>query len=213
MVDPRKDEEWEALRASLRVTYDKYAQERDGGQTQDWKVRERAAFVDMLHQEQKRTLLEIGAGTGRDSLFLQEQGFAVTCIDLSPTMVELCKQKGLNAHVMDMAELRLAEAPFDAVFAMNSLLHLPKVEFLPVLRQIDGVLRPGGLFFLGIYGGYDFEGVWEQDHYRPQRFFSFFTDEQIQREVAKVFDVVTFEAITTYPGEPLHFQALILRKR
>lgn len=209
MNDPQEN----AARDNLRITYDKYAQERDSSKPQDWKVRERAVFLDLLKQEQKRTLLEIGAGTGRDGKFLQEQGFDVTCIDLSPVMVELCKQKGLNAYVMDMTDLRLDEAPFDAVYAINSLLHLPKAEFLPVLRQIEGVLRPGGLFFLGVYGGQDFEGVWEKDFYDPKRFFSFFTDAAIQQEVKKVFDLVSFLAVPSGDGDDLHFQSMILRKR
>ncbi len=209
MNNPQKN----SARENLRVTYDKYAQERDGGPTQDWKVRERAAFLDLLQQENKRTVLEIGAGTGRDSLFLQGQGFVITCIDLSPAMVELCRKKGLNAYVMDMTDIRLAEAPFDAVFAMNSLLHLPKVEFLPVLRQVERALKPGGLFFLGVYGGFDFEGVWEKDFYEPKRFFSFFTDERIQQEVARVFDIVSFMAVPSGDSDDLHFQSLILRKR
>jgi SAM-dependent methyltransferase len=209
MNDPKKN----TARENLRMTYDKYAQERDSGQPQDWKVQERAAFLALLQQENKRTLLEIGAGTGRDSKFFQDQGFDITCIDLSPAMVDLCKQKGLNAYVMDMTEIQLTEAPFDAVFAMNSLLHLPKAEFLTVLRQVEGVLTPSGLFFLGVYGGFDFEGVWEKDFYDPKRFFSFFTDEAIQQKVAKVFDVVSFKPVASGDGDDLHFQSLILRKR
>ena len=209
MSEPKKN----TARENLRVTYDKYAQERDSGKIQEWKVRERAAFLDLLRQENKRALLEIGAGPGRDGKFLQDQGFDVTCIDLSPAMVELCRQKGLKAYVMDMTELQLAEAPFDAVYAINSLLHLPKAEFLPVLRQIEGVLLPGGLFFLGVYGGQDFEGVWEKDFYEPKRFFSFFTDEAIQQEVKQVFDLVSFLTVASGDGDDLHFQSIILRKR
>jgi hypothetical protein len=73
---------------------------------------------------------------------------------------------------------------------MNSLLHLPKTEFPGVLRRIDGLLKPGGLVFVGVYGGYESEGIWEKDSYRPQRFFSFFTDEELvrQAEQARGFD-------------------------
>ena len=202
--------EW---RDNLRATYNKYAQERETSTMQDWKIEQRSNFLSLLQKEQKKALLEIGAGTGRDSKFFQEQGLEVVCIDLSPAMVELCKQKGLTAYVMDMTNIQFPAGSFDAAYAINSLLHLTKAEFPVVLRKIDEVLTEDGVFFLGIYGGHDYEGVWENDSYVPNRFFSFFTDEHIKQEVTKVFDIVSFERIQTEPGDMLHIQSLILRKR
>jgi ubiquinone/menaquinone biosynthesis C-methylase UbiE len=201
------------LRDSLRESYDKYAQEREGNVQQEWKVAERLAFLSLLQQEHKKTLLEIGAGTGRDSKFFQDQGLETVCIDLSPAMVELCKQKCLNAYVMDAGDLSFPDGSFDAVYCMNSLLHLTKTEFPAVLRQIDRLLTPGGVVFIGVYGGYDHEGVWEKDRYIPPRFFSFFTDEHLEKEVAKVFDVLSFKQIISEPGGPVHFQSLMLKQQ
>ena len=201
------------LENELRETYNKYAHERESSSMQDWKIVERKRFLLSMQQENKTKLLEIGAGTGRDSLFFQDQDFEVTCIDLSPAMIELCKKKGLNAFVMDMTRIDLPENSFDAVYTMNSLLHLPKDKFAAVLNQINSLLRTDGLFFLGMYGGYDFEGISENDAYTPKRFFSFFEDEHLQEETAKVFDIINFTRIITEPGNPLHFQSLMLRKR
>ncbi len=41
---------------------------------------------------------------------------------------------------------------------------------------IQRVLAPGGLFYMGVWGGWDFEGILADDSYRLQRFFSFCTD-------------------------------------
>jgi cyclopropane fatty-acyl-phospholipid synthase-like methyltransferase len=201
------------LRDNLRETYNKYAQERETSIMQGWKIEERSKFLSLLQNEGKKTLLEIGAGTGRDSKFFQDQGLEVVCIDLSPAMVELCKQKGLTAYVMDMTDIQFPAGSFDAVYSMNSLLHLTKAEFPVVLHKMDQILRADGVVFIGIYGGQDYEGVWENDAYSPKRFFSFFTDEHIKQEVMKVFDIVSFESIQTEPGDELHFQSLILRKK
>ncbi|MBE0696623.1 MAG: methyltransferase domain-containing protein [Anaerolineaceae bacterium] len=200
------------LRDSLREAYDKYAQERDASEMEEWKIAPRANFLSILKQEQKKTLLEIGAGPGRDSLFFQEHGLETTCIDLSPAMVALCRQKGLAARVMDMGDLQFPKESFDAVYALNCLLHLPKVEFPKVLRGIHGLLKADGLFFLGVYGGYDYEGVWESDYYTPNRFFSFFADEHLEREVAQVFEILSFERILAAPDNPVYSQLLVLRK-
>lgn len=201
------------LRKRLREAYNNHAHERETQQIQDWKVIERENFLSVLQKERSKTLLEIGAGTGRDSQFFQDHGLDLTCIDLSPTMVELCQQKGLHALVMDIGDLRFPEESFDAVYTMNSLLHLPKCEFPAVLRHIDRLLKPGGVVFLGVYGGYDYEGIWEKDFYRPQRFFSFFTDEDLLHEVEQVFDVLDFHSIPQAPDDPTHFQSLTLKKR
>ncbi|MDO9121871.1 MAG: class I SAM-dependent methyltransferase [Anaerolineaceae bacterium] len=201
------------LKNNLRETYDKYAQDRESTVMQDWKLDERASFLSTLQKEHKHKLLEIGAGTGRDSKFFQDQGFEVTCIDLSPAMIDLCSQKGLNALVMDMTKIDLPDQSFDAVYSMNSLLHLAKDEFSEVLLRINSLLRPDGIFYLGMYGGYDFAGVWENDAYTPNRFFSFFTDEHLKEETSKVFEIVSFNRVVFESDNPSHFQSVMLRNR
>jgi|SRR3989344_3619407 len=42
------------------------------------------------------TILDLGSGPGNQALYLQHQGYKLTCIDISETMVEKCRQKGLN---------------------------------------------------------------------------------------------------------------------
>jgi SAM-dependent methyltransferase len=200
-----------ALRANLILSYNSQAEQRDKSEIEDWKAGERAVFLELLQSEHKQSLLEIGAGTGRDSKFFQENGLQVTCIDLSPEMVKLCQQKGLNAHLMDMINLDFADESFDAVYSLNSLLHLPKTELPRVLREIRRVLKVDGLFFLGVYSGYDFEGIWEKDSYIPKRFFSFHSDEGLQRVVTADFELLSFKRISSGDGG-LHFQSLTLRK-
>jgi len=201
------------LRDNLRETYNKYAQERESNVMQEWKIEERSKFLSLLQQEQKRTLLEIGAGTGRDSKFFQDQGLETVCIDLSPVMVELCRQKGLTAYVMDIGDIQFPDHSFDAIYSMNSLLHLMKAEFPAALHRINMLLKTDGAVFIGMYGGYNHEGIWEEDSYIPKRFYSFFTDEDLEQEVTNVFDVLSFNRIHFGPENPMHFQALILKKR
>ena len=199
------------IRANLILSYDRQAEQRNQSDIEDWKAIERAEFLELLKSEQKQSLLEIGAGHGRDSQFFQENGLQVTCIDLSPEMVRLCRQKGLDARLMDMIDLDFPDHSFDAVYSLNSLLHLPKNELPTVLQNIRRVLNSNGLFFLGIYGGYDFEGVWEKDSYEPKRFFSFHSDEKLKQVVTETFTLLSFKQIKSRDGE-LHFQSLILRK-
>lgn len=162
--------------------------------------------------EGARTVLELGAGTGRDSLYFLQQGLDVTCVDLSDEMVRLCESKGLNAHCMDFYDLKFAQSSFDAVYAMNCLLHVPKAKIDQVLEQVIKVLKPGGLFFYGVYGGRDSEGIWEEDAYEPKRFFSFYEDDALVDMVKRKFIVEDFHTVSMGEGQ-LHFQSLLLRKQ
>jgi SAM-dependent methyltransferase len=200
-------------RADLRTAYDHRAEHRDTILIPPWMEAERANFLQMLQQEQKQTLLEIGAGPGRDSLFFQQQGLDVVATDLSAEHVRLCREKGLTANVVDFTNMPFDDASFDAVFALNCLLHIPKCDLPDALRSIDRVLARDGLFFMGVHGGRDQEGIFEDDKYRPKRFFSFYTDEQIQQIVSKQFDLLQFKRIATGDDSGLHFQSMFLRKR
>lgn len=124
-----------------------------------WKLAERDAFLQRLRDQRCTRLLELGAGTGQDSLYFQNQGLKVLATDLSPTMVAYCRDKGIDARVMDFLHLDFPPASFDAVYALNCLLHVPNPDLPAVLRAIREVLRPGGLFFLGVYGGQAKEGI------------------------------------------------------
>jgi SAM-dependent methyltransferase len=125
----------------------------------------------------------------------------------------LCESKGLKAHVMDLSDLDFPPRTFDAVYALNSLLHLPDRELPAALRGVRAVLRSGGLFYLGVYGELDHEGVWEDDAYEPKRFFSFRTDEQMREIVAGQFEVHSFRRMSLDGrSDGLHFQSMILRK-
>ncbi len=198
--------------SDLRAAYDRKVEEREGKTLHSWKAAERTRFLTMLQVEGKQQLLELGMGTGRDSLFFQEQGLTVTGTDLSPVMAAHCRDKGLNAHVVDFANLDhfFAPATFDAVYAINCLLHVPKADLSDILTKIRVILQPDGLFYWGQYGGIDQEGVWADDHYEPKRFFARYTDAQFLA-IANAF--FTVEAFCIVPkGQGNHFHAVTLRK-
>jgi SAM-dependent methyltransferase len=171
-------------------------------------VAERGAFLARLRERGCGRLLEIGAGTGQDSLFFQRHGLDVVAADLSPAMVARCREKGVDARVMDFRRPDLPPASFDAVYALNCLLHVPNSDLPAALSAIRALLRPGGLFFLGVYGGEQEEGIAEGDWHDPPRFFSLRTDEQIQRHAAESFDIVDFHVVEL---EQFRFQSLTLR--
>jgi SAM-dependent methyltransferase len=197
----------------LRETYNRHAAERETYAVAQWKAEERGHFLALLQKEGRQRLVEIGAGTGKDSLFFQDNGLDVICTDLSPEMVDLCQSKGLTAYTMDFLNLTFRDGSFDAVYALNCLLHVPKKDLRTVLETVQRLLKPSGVFFLGVYGGHDFEGVWSEDNYTPKRFFSFHTDEQIKDVVSEFFEILYFKPISIESETERHFQSMILKRK
>ena len=205
--------DYQQVITTLRTAYSQQsAEQRDSEEKQAWKVAERQQFLDLLQKEGKTTLLEIGAGTGKDSIFFQNKGLHVVCTDLSPAMISLCREKGLEAYVMDFLSLDFPPASFDAIYALNCLLHVPTRDLSTVLRKLRNLLRPDGLFFLGVYGGTEQEGLHEHDWHNPPRFFAHHTDEFMQNATAPFFDLVSFKSIPLHGGI-WHFQSMVLRHK
>jgi len=209
----RNDEPNHELASRHRTAYDAMAETRDRRALPAWKISERQRVIDAFLRAKVREVLEIGAGSGIDAQAFVAAGFAMTCVDLSPVSIRLCRDKGLEAAVMDFGDLRFPDERFDAVYANNCLLHVPAADLPGVLREIRRVLRPGGSLFYGTYGGRDHEGIYAKDTYRPQRFFSFHTDEGLQEIVRRLFGILWFRAVDVDEEDSdLHYQALLLQK-
>jgi len=196
---------------NLRNAYDQKVSEREARELIAWKAAEREEFLALLQNEGKYNLLEVGAGTGIHGKFFQDNGLEVICTDLSPNMVACCRKKGLQAHAMAFLNLDFPTKSFDAVFAMNCLLHVPRRDLAHVLVSVRDLLRPGGLFYWGQYGGIQQEGINAEDHYTPKRFFSFLTDAQVKDFATRYFELLSFNCIDLENDE-MHYQGMVLRK-
>ena len=152
---------------------------------------------------------------------------SLTNIDISRVvvdqMIEKYKDKSaLTYQQMNVCSLEFPDESFDAVYSMNSLLHVPKRTLPTLLRNVGRLLRPGGLFFFGAYGGSDFEGEWDADPSGHRRFFSYHSDDALRGAVCLApgvsssdgrFEELHFGTVEATGRDPqLHFQALHLRK-
>ena len=79
------------------------------------------AALDLLDPQRGEHILDVGCGDGTLTLRIKEMGADVVGIDNSLSMVAAAKAKGLDARLMDAAQLKFAEA-FDAAFS-NATLH------------------------------------------------------------------------------------------
>lgn len=205
------------FKKQLIIAYDKDAKRRDSaeGKRDQWKLDIRQQFIDLLNNENKKTILELGSGAGLDAKFFQENGFDVLATDLSSEMVKMAKERGIKAKVVDFYNLSKLGKTFDAIFSLNVLLHVPRKDLEHVLENIYHALNKDGIFFYGVYGGKEEEVVFtDKSKMNLPRFFSFLTDKTLLQVVRERFIALDFQKIDIEGGKPgLHFQALFLRKK
>jgi SAM-dependent methyltransferase len=88
-------------------------------------------------------VLEVGGGPGELAERMQnELGAEVSFVDISPRMVELARERGVDAQVGDVQSLPFEDGSFDTVVAAWMLYHVPDLD--RGLAEIARVLRPGG---------------------------------------------------------------------
>jgi len=88
-------------------------------------------------------VLEVGCGWGELAEWIaRDTGAEVVAVDLSSRMVELARERGVDARVADVQQLPFADGEFDLVVAAWMLYHVPDLD--GGLRELARVLRPGG---------------------------------------------------------------------
>jgi tellurite methyltransferase len=87
-------------------------------------------------------VLDVASGKGRNAMWLAERGLEVHAIDRSREAIELLREAGINATVMDLETDPVPELPggFDAVIVFNYL-------HRPLMAAIKNAVKPGGRIF------------------------------------------------------------------
>jgi len=97
-------------------------------------------------------VLDLGCGNGIPaSKWLSDNGFRVTGVDLSDTMIKRARAlvpgaTFLRGDVSDVREVDFEAGTFDAVVSFYALIHLPVPDQSEVIARMARWLQPGGVF-------------------------------------------------------------------
>ena len=129
------------------------------------------AFLKLVPEGGK--ILDLGCGSGRDSMNFMKLGYEVTAVDGSK---ELAKKAsvllGKEVIVNTFEELELKEK-FHGIWACASLLHIKREDLKIVLNNLYNNLEDNGVFYMSFKYG---EKEYVDD---KNRYFNCFTDESI----------------------------------
>jgi ubiquinone/menaquinone biosynthesis C-methylase UbiE len=120
-------------------------------------------------------VLEVGCGWGElAQRVADELGAQVVAVDSSPRMVELARERGVDAQVADVQELPFDNGTFDCVAANWMLYHVSDLN--RGLAEIARVLRSGGRLVAATNGLQHLAELWSlvgRDRAaEPSRFFA-----------------------------------------
>ena len=149
-------------------------------------------------------VLDAGTGTGLPTARrLADAGCAVTCVDLSPVMLDLARKNVPEARFLlgDVLDVPDEPGQYNAVTAFFSLLMLPRAELAAALQLFHRVLEPGGWLALGMVEAdvddlpIPFLGTWLR--------FSGYPRERLRAVLAEAgFDVAHEQVLTYLPESP-----------
>ena len=108
-------------------------------------------FEDMPELEQtalklaQGRILDVGAGSGCHSFALQKAGKPVVSIDISPLSVEVMKDKGLDARLVNFYDSSYKDKFDTVLMLMNGTGIIGAIENIPnFFKRVDDLLNPGG---------------------------------------------------------------------
>jgi SAM-dependent methyltransferase len=126
-------------------------------------------------------ILDVGSGSGRDSLYFKNLGYEIVAIDPSKGLAEKASELlGQKVLVMKAEDIPFQNA-FDGIWAMSSLLHLTDDELVKAFSQCKKALKEKGSFFVSFRNRND-EVTDEKG-----RYFNAFNKDKIERLLSLEF--------------------------
>ena len=125
-------------------------------------------------------ILDLGCGSGRDSVEFIKRGYKITAVDGSKELANAAsKIIGQQVICSKFEDLKLTET-FDGIWASASLLHVNKNDIVDVIKNLSTNLKPNGVFYMSFKYGEN-EYIDEKG-----RYFNCYTEETFKEMLSQV---------------------------
>lgn len=103
-------------------------------------------------------ILDVGCGSGRDTLAFKNKAYQVDAIDYSEELVKKATRlTGIPVKLQSFYEIDADEA-YDGIWACASLLHCERTRLKEVIGKLLSALKPNGVLYMSFkYGNSDRE--------------------------------------------------------
>ena len=102
--------------------------------------------------------LDLGCGTGTNSIYLARHGFQVVGVDFSPRAIELARAKAhqagasVNLYTNDVTRLDFLRDRFDLILDIGCFHNLGEQDRARYAENLARLARPGSIFMLYAFG-------------------------------------------------------------
>lgn len=116
---------------------------------------------EVLKYAPKGAALDIGAGEGRNSIFLAKNGFKVEAIDKIKEGLKKCKNLAekyklpIKTEVVDVKKFKFEKNKYSLILAIASLDFLKFSEIKKIIPKIKKSLKRNGILYLVIFSTKD----------------------------------------------------------
>ena len=104
----------------------------------------------LIKTKNLKTLLDLGCGDGRDSIYFFSKGLQVTAVDFSKSGIRKLKarQNRINCILKDIRNINFTENSFDVIYAHLALHYFDDKTTSKVFNNLYKILKRGGLIFI-----------------------------------------------------------------
>jgi len=148
-------------------------------------------LLELIKKYKKKTMIDIGCGSGLYSIFFAKMGLNVTGIDISKNMIKECKKNArgvmkVNFFCSDMNKFKVKKK-FGVVLSSSSLHNMRLPTLLKSLKSLINMLEKEGILAIVMRLG-NFEGL-RVGHSDIKRYYRYSNPREIKRFLKK-YDLV-----------------------
>lgn len=157
----------------------------------------------------KGKTLDICSGAGTNTVYLAQQGFEVTGIDISSTAIEYAKTKATQANVkirlmvQDFLKLPFEDEEFDFIHDMGCFHHVKPKDRTVFIEGVHRVLKKDGNYLLTCFS------------YKNGKRWNHFTKKQLVKLFSPYFELCKFKHYPSVEGDGAtrYFYTVLMKKK